>query len=1205
MEASIDLDFLVHFGRFKNIDLSQKGLYRLEVVLTVNNGTKPIAPIGLFSSSSTLESNVPSVGLIEPCEVDDRTHTFRTRPVLILYKDEVHELNEGVHYRLTFPRVALPPLPRFPSTSSLSNPPSIPDPSDYPLILPDIVHIQVSLMHAELAPYPSTVNPLSNPSDLLPTNPSFKKVAQSDIIAQRIGSVFQNYYPLQFDYLNCTNIDMLVYGYMTGIRVGRGRNAGVENILKHVLHNENNEGKPGSIVHSPVIMPPILAHTSSESTIGFESDSSQTPANSIRMYDEKGFLKGDITTKHHNPPPKNILGGSEDRSITAGGVIKGGVQYPSTKSNDDSEEELDEKEKSNMEEEILKVLLRGDSAISDRLESMQPEELKPPHPPASPRHAYSDSAAEKVSDNSSSFGANEEEDNHIEDSNEDHSVAWGESGARKYKKGAQRRASTLIIAPPMPPPTTTSSFLARVGGFLPKPSSSASDQPGKGVWGRWRGSVIGNSANNTSVPSKEKGIETHHPHFVIPHHTGKHQHPSQPPSNPASHLSALPSSPNVSQREDENASVSSLANTVLKSEEQVHSLYDICVLIHTHVHANVIENTQHTLSLYEKEVDASEGGGIHQQVLSTSVSILQQQREETIQKILQAKTDQDMYPLSLLSSLLSSLLIECELLLQLRVSLLIVAIRRVWNHVISGDDKGWKAEFEKERGAFWRGQVAVSTRSADTLEDVLYTPTPSPLPPLLTLLSAQRDLDKESLETAKAGSWGGRSRQLLEKGWELLPSLLPLLFIEQTYANPNNPNAANPSTSDRPHTNAQTPLLYDSLPASPATAPRAGRSLPQHLVICVHGFLGCEADMYLTAQALRLAMGESMGDRLRVYISKANERSERESIVTMGARLAEEIYKFIDEHFPEAFALTPPPPAYPRLIVSFITHSMGGVVLRTALHSPLLYPLQGLGGKMKLGVFISLACPHVGTKGGSWLSSEGGVNPLVRGGVWALSNKYKCLRELGCEDETAGPAGGDKPSCLIYFLSLPPSDIPSNHVLFTSTNAASVSTSKSTPTSPPDLLACFARVVLVSSPEDQYVPSHSASLSLPPSMRGSAKDASVEEMGRRVVERLGGLGGEKLVRVYILNYPAPPPPVPIHLSRYGRGDEEILGEGMGVGASSKGGGVVGGLLKGGMKGVDVDVLIGRKAHIVYVENTQVVRQLVFTLAPFFYALDYE
>lgn len=61
MEASIDLDFLVHFGRFKNVDLAQKGLYRLEVVLTVNNSPKPIAPIGLFSSASTLESYVDDV----------------------------------------------------------------------------------------------------------------------------------------------------------------------------------------------------------------------------------------------------------------------------------------------------------------------------------------------------------------------------------------------------------------------------------------------------------------------------------------------------------------------------------------------------------------------------------------------------------------------------------------------------------------------------------------------------------------------------------------------------------------------------------------------------------------------------------------------------------------------------------------------------------------------------------------------------------------------------------------------------------------------------------------------------------------------------------------------------------------------------------------------------------------------------------------
>lgn len=310
------------------------------------------------------------------------------------------------------------------------------------------------------------------------------------------------------------------------------------------------------------------------------------------------------------------------------------------------------------------------------------------------------------------------------------------------------------------------------------------------------------------------------------------------------------------------------------------------------------------------------------------------------------------------------------------------------------------------------------------------------------------------------------------------------------------------------------------------------------------------------------------------------------------------------DQYPDALCGSPPPPHHPLLVVSFITHSMGGLVLRSALHSPLLAALKGEGAA-RLGIFIPLACPHLGTRGGGWMS-EGGVNPLVRGGVWALSNKYKCLREMGGEEE----GGGDKVnSSLIYTLSLCPADISPDHPLLSSPVVTAVHPDASTSTSathangatgaPPDLLASFARVVVVSSPEDQYVPAHSASLLLPPSMRGAGME-TVEGMGRRVVERLGGVGGEKLVRIYILNYPAPSSPIPIHMSRYGRGEEDARGDGS---ISSKGG--VGGLLMGGIKGMDVDVLIGRKAHIVYAENVQVVRQLVYTLAPFFYALDHH
>lgn len=577
----------------------------------------------------------------------------------------------------------------------------------------------MSLFHAELAPYSLTTNPLANPNDLIPSNPQYKKVSQSEILAQKIGSVFQNYYALQFDYLYCTSIDMMVYGYMTGMRVGgKGKGGGLEHIVKHVLGKAIDEGyehEKGAKVHTPLPLPPTppTPATAAEPTLGFEPHATPnpTPSPSMRMYDDKGFLKGNVTTKHHNPPVKSDTdedGG--DKSIKAGGVLKGGVQYPSNKYEEEDSSES-EKGESDLQEEALRMLLRGDSV---HLRGSIPDALKPSPPPSVPPTPTPNPNAT----NSTSFGTDFDQDDDEHDG-EGGAVGWGESGARKHKGGAQRRASTLIIAPPMPPPsaiaTSATSFLSRVGGaILPKSTTTAavnnpsSGQGGTSVWSRWRGGAI----------------ETHHPQFITPHHTGKHpppntRHPTPPPP-PAHapthpHLSSLPSTPSGSTRDDFN---SSQPMSVSLTPQQVYSVYDAYTYIHTHIHLSIIQYTQRTLDLYEKEVDGSGGGGIHQQVTSTSVCILQQQREEAVQKILKGLKKEDAvdeavsYPLSYLFTHLSPLVTECELLLQLRVSLFIVAIRRIWRLVMDGeaDSAGWRGDFEKERGAFWRGQIAVSTR---------------------------------------------------------------------------------------------------------------------------------------------------------------------------------------------------------------------------------------------------------------------------------------------------------------------------------------------------------------------------------------------------------------------------------------------------------------------------------------------------------------
>jgi len=94
-----------------------------------------------------------------------------------------------------------------------------------------------------------------------------------------------------------------------------------------------------------------------------------------------------------------------------------------------------------------------------------------------------------------------------------------------------------------------------------------------------------------------------------------------------------------------------------------------------------------------------------------------------------------------------------------------------------------------------------------------------------------------------------------------------------------------------------------------------------HLVVLQHGFLGCGADMALLKNAIRTELPSHM----EVFIPTSNEGKEGDSIAQMGARLAVELLDFCRIAAPSLLELN----GQARL--SFIGHSLGGVVLRWAL----------------------------------------------------------------------------------------------------------------------------------------------------------------------------------------------------------------------------------------------------------------------------------
>jgi hypothetical protein len=58
MRADLDFDVVAQLGYVQNIDTYQKGLYKIQISLYYGKNGVKVAPVGLFSAPSVLNSNV-------------------------------------------------------------------------------------------------------------------------------------------------------------------------------------------------------------------------------------------------------------------------------------------------------------------------------------------------------------------------------------------------------------------------------------------------------------------------------------------------------------------------------------------------------------------------------------------------------------------------------------------------------------------------------------------------------------------------------------------------------------------------------------------------------------------------------------------------------------------------------------------------------------------------------------------------------------------------------------------------------------------------------------------------------------------------------------------------------------------------------------------------------------------------------------------
>ncbi|KAH8255190.1 hypothetical protein KR038_000675 [Drosophila bunnanda] len=189
-----------------------------------------------------------------------------------------------------------------------------------------------------------------------------------------------------------------------------------------------------------------------------------------------------------------------------------------------------------------------------------------------------------------------------------------------------------------------------------------------------------------------------------------------------------------------------------------------------------------------------------------------------------------------------------------------------------------------------------------------------------------------------------------------------------------------------------------------------------HLVICVHGLDGNSADLRLVRTYLELGLP---GVNLEFLMSERNQGDTFSDFDTMTDRLVTEILYHID-----SCALNP-------VRISFVAHSLGTIIVRSALARPQMRPLLP-----RLHTFLSLSGPHLGT-----LYNTSG---LVNMGMWFMQKwkKSGSLLQLCMRDTT------DMRNSFLYRLS-----------------------QRST-------LHHFKNILLCGSSQDRYVPAHSARLEL-------------------------------------------------------------------------------------------------------------------------------
>nr|XP_027193352.1 uncharacterized protein LOC101498432 isoform X2 [Cicer arietinum] len=250
------------------------------------------------------------------------------------------------------------------------------------------------------------------------------------------------------------------------------------------------------------------------------------------------------------------------------------------------------------------------------------------------------------------------------------------------------------------------------------------------------------------------------------------------------------------------------------------------------------------------------------------------------------------------------------------------------------------------------------------------------------------------------------------------------------------------------------------------------------VVVFVHGFQGHHLDLRLVRNQWLL-----IDPKIQVLMSKTNEDKTSEDFREMGLRLAQEVISFLKRKIDKASKIG----NLKDIKLSFVGHSIGNLIIRTALAESIMEPYLRY-----LYTYVSISGPHLG-----YMYSS---NSIFNSGLWLLKKikGTQCIHQLTFTDDH------DLENTFIFKLSR-----------------------KKT-------LANFRNVILLSSPQDGYVPYHSARIELCPaaSLDFSKQGKVFLEMLNNCLDQIQMHSEHRVVMRCDINF---------EISSYGRSFNTLIG----------------------------------------------------------------